>query len=255
MNRSVVIIGLGEVGGVFARGFLRAGISVHPVVRTMNIQQAVKSMPGPDLVVLAVGEADLQASLVTMPAQWKEKVVLLQNELLPGDWNSHLNNPTVISVWFEKKKGQDVKVLIPSPVYGPGSELVKAALATIDIPVEIKSTTEELEFELVLKNVYILTTNIAGLECGGDVEYLWNEQNKLAREVANEVMDIQAWLTKKTLDREKLIEGFERAVLGDLEHKCMGRSAPARLARALALADQAGLQVPKMRNILEKHVK
>lgn len=249
MSKNVVIVGLGEMGGVFARGFLRAGIPVYPIIRTMNIQQAVQSMPNPDLVLLAMGENDLQTSLATIPAQWKGKIAFLQNELLPRDWRDHLSDPTVISVWFEKKKGQDVKVLIPSPVFGNGSELIKAALETIDIPVEIKSNADEMELELVLKNVYILTTNIAGLECGGNVESLWSEYNALAREVASEVMDIQEWLTGKTLDREKMIDGFVNAMNGDLEHKCMGRSAPGRLARAILLADEAGLAVPKLRSI------
>lgn len=250
MTKNVVIVGLGEMGGVFARGFLRAGIPVFPIVRTMNIQQAVVSMPNPDLVLLAMGENDLQASLKTIPAQWKGKVALLQNELLPRDWSEHLADPTVISVWFEKKKGRDVKILIPSPVFGPGSELIKTALETIGIPSEIKSSTEDMEFELVLKNVYILTTNIAGLVCGGNVKYLWIEQNALAREVANEVMDVQAWLTGKNLGRKKLFEGFERAINGDPEHLCMGRSAPARLTRAIGLADEAGLAVTKLRSIV-----
>ncbi len=252
MSKSVVIIGLGEMGGVFARGFLRAGIPVFPVTRTMNVQQAMNSMPNPDLVLLAMGEGDLQAGLASIPDQWKPKTALLQNELLPRDWRNHLPDPTVISVWFEKKKGQDVKVLIPSPVFGSGSELIKAALNTIDIPVEIKADADEMEFELVVKNVYILTTNIAGLECGGNVESLWKEHNAIAREVANEVVDIQGWLTGKAWDRETIIKGFVRAINGDLEHKCMGRSAPARLARAITLADEAGLAVPKLRSIASK---
>ena len=42
-----------------------------------------------------------------------------------------------------------------------------------------------------------------------------------------------------------MVEGIK----GDLQHKCMGRSAPARLARAIQQADQAGLKVPKLREI------
>ena len=250
MDNKVVIIGLGEIGGVFARGFLRAGIAVYPVIRTMNIKQAAQSMANPDLVVLAVAEKDLHPCLEMIPPQWRSKLVLLQNELLPRDWKMHdLENPTVISVWFEKKKGQDVKVLIPSPVYGPGAGMIRNALDSIGIPVKVVQNAEALEHELVLKNVYILTTNIAGLECGGTVETLWQEHNALARIVANEVMDIQAWLTGKELDRAKLIEGFVEAINGDLQHQCMGRSAPARLARALNIADEAGLAVPKLREI------
>lgn len=253
MNKKVVIIGLGEMGGVFARGFLRAGIPVYPVTRTMNVQQAVLAEPNPDLVLLAVAEKDLHATLASIPDAWKPKLALLQNELLPSDWLKHnIPEPTVISVWFEKKKGQDVKVLIPSPVFGQGASLIKTALETIDIPVRIVDSQQAMEDELVLKNVYILTTNIAGLVCGGSVEYLWNEQNALAREVANEVMDIQSFLVGKELDREKLIAGFVEAINGDLNHQCMGRSAPARLARAIALADDAGLTVTKIREISAK---
>ena len=39
------------------------------------------------------------------------------------------------------------------------------------------------------------------------------------------------------------------AFAGDPEHRCMGRSAPARLARALKQADEAGLPVPTLRAI------
>lgn len=253
MSRKVVIIGLGEMGGVFARGFLRAGVAVYPVTRTMNVQQAVQAQPNPELVLLAVAEKDLHSTLATIPDAWRPKLALLQNELLPSDWQKYdLDNPTVISVWFEKKKGQDVKVLIPSPVYGDGSDLIKQSLGTIDIPVNVVSSSQAMEHELILKNVYILTTNIAGLICGGSVEALWNEHNSLARDVANDVMDIQSWLVDKELDREKLIEGFVVAINGDLKHQCMGRSAPARLARAISLADEAGLTVKTLRDIAAK---
>ena len=250
MSKKVVIIGLGEMGGVFARGFLRAGIPVYPVTRTMDISQAAKDITDPDLVLLAVAEKDLHASLETIPDVWKPKLALLQNELLPKDWQKHqLDSPTVISVWFEKKKGKDVCVLIPSPVYGEGAEVIKTALNSVDISARVLSNAQELEDELVLKNVYILTTNIAGLVCGGTVETLWKENLLLAREVANEVMDIQSWLVGKKLDRTKLFSGFKEAIDGDLNHQCMGRSANARLARAISLANEAKLKVTKIREI------
>jgi len=39
---------------------------------------------------------------------------------------------------------------------------------------------------------------------------------------------------------------------GDPDHGCMGRSAPARLARALQQANEAGLAVPKLRQIADR---
>lgn len=199
-------------------------------------------------MLVAVAENDLHPVLEKIPAQWRDRLVLLQNELLPRDWQQHqLDNPTVISVWFEKKKGQDAKVIIPSPVFGPHANQISEALASIDISTKILTDAGSLEFELVLKNVYILTTNIAGLATSGTVGELWQSHEDVARAVANDVMDLQESLTGNKHDREGLIKGMVNAFNGDLEHKCMGRSAPARLERALKLAGEAGLAVEKLR--------
>jgi len=185
-----------------------------------------------------------------VPNAWRDRLILLQNELLPNDWKKHgIDNPTVISVWFEKKPGQDFKVLIPSPVYGPHAQMIVEAMTALGIPTNKLHSDEALLQELVLKNVYILTTNIAGLEAGGTVSRLWSKCEKLARQVADEVMDIQAFLTGETLDREALVKGMLVAFDGDPDHNCMGRSAPARLERALKIADEAGLAVRKLREI------
>ncbi len=250
MDKAVVVIGIGEIGSVFARGFMRLGYPIVPVTRDMDMGLVAADVADPEMVVVAVAEKDLQATLAAMPDVWSDKLVLLQNELLPRDWQAHgLKNPTVISVWFEKKKGMDSKVVIISPAFGPFAELLKEALGSLDIPVAVVESEAALLFELVLKNLYILTTNIAGLEAGGNVHQLWAEHNNLACEVAGDVLDIQEYLTGEELDRTALIEGMLRAFDGDPEHGCMGRSAPARLTRALMFADEAELEVPALRRI------
>ena len=255
MNDPIIVVGIGEMAGVFTRGLLRCGHPVYPVTRQTNIDDVAKAVPNPALILVAVGEADLQPILKQFPKTWLQRIGLLQNELLPHDWTQHeIPNPTVISVWFEKKKGQDFKVLVPSPVYGPQAAIIENALTSLGIPVWELKTEAELEFELVRKNVYILTTNIAGLEIGGTVDDMWNTHQTLAREVANDVMDIQECLTDNKYDREKLIEGMVVAINGDLEHQCMGRSAPARLARAIEQADEADLDVPKLRELAGKYL-
>ncbi|MBL4775639.1 MAG: hypothetical protein JKY87_06250 [Mariprofundus sp.] len=250
MNKSIVVIGMGEIGSVFARGFLRLGYPLVPVTRDMDMGVVAADVSEPKMVVVAVGEKDLHATLALIPDVWRDRLVLLQNELLPCDWQRHgLANPTVISVWFEKKKGMDSKVVIASPAFGQCAELLQAALGTLDIPVAVLENENALLFELVMKNVYILTTNIAGLKAGGNVQELWGNHNDLACDVAGDVLDIQAHLTGETLDRSALIKGMLRAFDGDPQHGCMGRSAPARLARALAIADAGGLDVPTLRAI------
>ena len=250
MHKPVIVIGLGEMGSVFARGLLRSGYAVYPVLRETDMQALAQEIIDPALVLVAVAENDLQSVLKKIPVEWRHKLVLLQNELLPADWQTQgLQEPTVISVWFEKKKGQDVKVIIPSPVYGPLSATVHDALATIDIPVNILSSSNALLFELAVKNVYILTTNIAGLKTGGDVGQLWAEHRDVATAIAGEVVAIQQALTGEHFNSEALIQAMLVAFEGDPQHKCMGRSAPARLRRALQLAEQHGVDVPNMRAI------
>ena len=250
MSKQLALIGVGEMGGVFARGFLRHGYTVVPVTRNESMEQVSEAYPDIDAVLVAVAENDLHPALEEVPVVWRDRLILLQNELLPHDWMQHdLSNPTVISVWFEKKKGQDAKVIVPSPAYGPHAQLLHDALNHLEIPVRILASEQELLEELVLKNLYIVTTNVAGLKTGGTVGELWQDHRELATSVANDVLAIQQSLTGKTFDHEKLISGMVHCFNGDLEHKCMGRSAPARLQRALDQADAASLEVPALKSI------
>ena len=45
-----------------------------------------------------------------------------------------------------------------------------------------------------------------------------------------------------------VVEGIE----GDPNHKCRGRSAPGRLERVISLADEAGLEIPRIRRIQDR---
>jgi hypothetical protein len=214
---------------------------------------AATQLPEPQLVLIAVGEADLAATLAAVPPQWRGRLGLLQNELLPSDWTDCVE-PTVISVWFEKKPGRDHKVIIPSPVYGPQAHLLADALATLAIPTHRLSSDEDLVFELVLKNLFILTTNIAGLRTGGTVETLWSRHRAFAEEVGHEVIDLQEAMTGRRFDRDALFAALGVAFAGDPEHACMGRSAPARLSRAIRNGEAHGLNLPVMRAIAAEQV-
>ena len=247
---TVVVIGLGQLGHVFAGGFLRCGHTVVPVNRGDHPGVIADAYPQPSCVLVAVGENDLAAALDAMPMVWRSRVALIQNELLPAAWTSHgYTDPTVISVWFEKKPGRDPKPLIASPVAGPNSGLLIDALAAMALPAREVALGEELLFELVVKNVYILTTNLAGLKTGGTVSQLWENHREFAHAIAEEVIDLQEALTGTRFDRNALIDGMLEAFAGDPEHQCMGRSAPARLQRALAHADRLGLPVPGLRSL------
>jgi ketopantoate reductase len=250
MKSPVVIIGIGEMGGVFARGLLRAGYPVYPVTRQSGLAETARRLPSPGLVLIAVAENDLHAVLENLPPAWFQRIGLLQNELLPYDWQQYgFPQPTVISVWFEKKPGQDARVLIPSPVFGPAAEMIRESLDSIHIPARVLPDAPALLFELVVKNVYIVTTNCAGLATGGTVDELRSGHPELMNAIAREVIGIQESLTGQSFAAELLIEAMLKAFNGDPQHKCMGRSAPARLARAIQQADTAGLDIPELRKI------
>ena len=97
-----------------------------------------------------------------------------------------------------------------------------------------------------------MTVNIAGLKVGGTVGELWEKHQEFARAVADDVMDIQFRLCEQNLDRAKLIAAMVNAFNGDLDHKCMGRSAPARLARAISQADEYGLKQKHFAPLMHK---
>lgn len=253
MKDPVVIIGIGEIGTVFARGFLRTGHPVYPVTREMDLHEAASTIPEPCVVLVAVGEKDLATILATVPEPWRSNIALIQNELLPQDWQAqNIPTPTVISVWFEKKKGQDVKIVVPSPIYGAHAGLLSSALTALSIPHTLLDNPEQLLFELVRKNFYILTSNIAGLRTGGTVGELWRDHREVAEAVLTDIHLLQEALTGQKLDKAALTDAMVLAFEGDPEHKCMGRSAPARLQRALNIAAEKQVAVPNLKAIAEE---
>jgi ketopantoate reductase len=237
------------MGGVFGRAFLKNGSPVYPALRNTRLDELAVVVEHPELVLVTVAEADLDPALAALPGTWKTRVGMLQNELLPRDWERHeITNPTVAVVWFEKKPGQNVKVIVPTPVAGPCAGMVAKSLETIGIPA-LAISDADLLFELVRKNLYILTVNIAGLLTGGTVGKLWDDNESLSRAVAKDVLKIQYRLCGSEFDSERLIAGMVEAIRADPEHKATGRSASSRLDRALDHAASAGIAVPTLEQI------
>lgn len=241
-----VVIGLGELGGVFAHGLLRTGHRVLPVRRANDPHALAQQVPKPSLVAITVGEDDLDAVLCTLPETWHESALLVQNELLPRAWSVLRATPTVAVVWFEKKKTTPITPILPTPVAGPRAELVLGALRSLDVPCEAIESTA-LDAALVSKNLYILTANLAGLAHGGTVGELWSTHREHAESVAREVLTLQSALLGAPVDVDARLSDLQRAIDADPKHGARGRTAPARLARALRQADELGVEVPTLR--------
>ena len=249
-SSTAVLVGVGEMGGVFARALLRSGHVVVPVNRGSDVAAVAAGWPDPDLALIAVGELDLPGVLANLPTNWNHRACLLQNELVPAVWEgSGIVDPTVVVAWFEKKPGQDVSVIVPSPIGGPNTSRLIDALATVGIPAFEVAEADGLAAELVAKNLYILTCNIAGLMVGETVDDVWNGNRELAEAVASDVLDIQEHLFEHPVDRIDAVAKMRAAIEADPNHKATGRSAEDRLARAIRTADSAGLEVPMLRSV------
>ncbi|MCX8049653.1 MAG: hypothetical protein N3A55_08345 [Methylohalobius sp.] len=241
----VVLIGLGELGGVFALGFLRAGYPVYPVLRGIDLIQASLSYPPPALALVCVGEDDFHPVLAAMPPLWRDKIGLIQNELMPRDWKKHgLESVSVAVVWFEKRAGQPLVHILDTPVYGSQAPLLAEALVKLGVPIRILPDEQALIFELAKKALYILTVNIAGLLTGGTVGELWQQHQTLARQVAEEVLTILEWRAGQPLPREDLISGMIAGIADCPDRSCLGRRAKSRLARVVEEARRAGIALP-----------
>ncbi|MGR9052226.1 MAG: hypothetical protein ACU84J_06215 [Gammaproteobacteria bacterium] len=253
MKTPIVLIGIGELGGEFARGLLRCGYPVYPITRGMDMAAECARIPEPGLVLITVQENELDHVLAILPEAWRDKVGLVQNELLPRHWQKHgISDPSVAVVWFEKKPGMALTNILYTPVYGPRAEMLVEALDAIKIPRRILGSEDALLFELLRKSLYIMTVNICGLAVGGSAGDLWKNHRALMRCVALESIGILEWLTGQALPAEKLIAGMVEGIDDCPDRNSVGRSAPARLERALRYAREAGLDTPCMQDIYRK---
>lgn len=254
MATPVVVIGIGQLGAVFSQGFLKCGHPVFPVVRGVAPSAVAACCADPELVLAAVAETDLDAVLAGLPDSWKDRLFLLQNELLPPVWQAHgILSPTVAAVWFEKKKGMDVHVLRPTVLGGPKAGVVARALAGLGIPTRVLTDPVDLHFALVCKNVFVLTINIAGLVTGGTTGDLWINHRDLALAVADEVLAIQRRLAGGlAIDADKVLADLGQAMLADPVHRCAGRVAAQRLERAIAAAGRLGIVADRLCRIRQQ---
>jgi hypothetical protein len=255
VQQPVVVIGMGQLGALFSEGFLRGGTPVVPVLRSTAWPEEVL----PQAVLVATGEEDLAPALQMIPVGARDRVILLQNELRPDQWQLPNMDPTVCVVWFEKKAGRLVHVVRSSIVAGPHAVLVKGCLDNLQLKAERVDTHTDLAHELVLKNLYILGLNFAGLLGVKTAGALLTDEKRVLEDLLPELLTIEARLLQEggtqyetiVLSEDRLRKGLSEAISADNDHGCAGRTAPARLNRTLRHADRLGLSVPRLRSLFE----
>ncbi|MEM9193773.1 MAG: hypothetical protein AAGF12_31650 [Myxococcota bacterium] len=249
---SAIVWGVGQLGAVFAHGLLRRGHPVTPIRRGDDPAEVARRGT-PELVMITVGEPDLPGVLEHCPEVFRDRLVLVQNELLPASWTPYPVEPTVAVVWFEKKKATALHPIVPTPVAGRLAAEVVACLSTIDVPA-VEVPIDRIVPELVLKNLYILAANIGGLAVGGGtVGELMDRHRPLVDELTHEIVEVQSQLTREPLDESELRSELLRVFRADPDHAAMGRTAPARLRRFVAAAQELGVPVPRAVRISRSH--
>lgn len=269
MEKAIVVVGLGQLGALFAEGLLKAGHPVVPVLRGEAIEIAIDKYD-PELILVAVGEDDLAPVLASISDSYGSRVALLQNELRPNQWLSsqeeRLIDPTIASIWFERKAGKAPHVVLPTVLFGPYSAILARALTAWDLPFRVIEGEDELCFELALKNLYILALNLGGLCVGGSAGELLTSHAAVLDEITTDVLRLEQGLlstiasqqgrarafAEVTLNTKKLKEALQDAIQADPEHGCAGRSAPRRLERTLHHAARLGMELPSLRRLQKK---
>lgn len=252
-GENAIVVGMGELGGVFAVALLRRGFTVTPVLRNTPIDVVTDGHLEPELCVITVGEDALPAVLDGGLRKYSDCWVLVQNELRPSEWERRgLAIPTIAVVWFEKKPGRDARALVSTPVYGAKAPIIVHALSGLGLPAHVEADPERLVFEMALKNLYILSMNFAGLMHDTDVGTLWSKHQALLNQICDEVIELESAQVQRALPISSLKIELERIVTADPRHVALGRSARHRLARALATARRLGLSTPTLDDIAQR---
>lgn len=258
----VAIVGLGQIGSELAAGFRECGITVEEIHRDQL--DRLGDLDACRCVVLAVPEDVLAEVAARLPEGLRDRAVLVQNELVPATWrDAGIVAPTVAVVWFERKGGTPPRPILTTPVAGPHARLVVDALARRSIPADVIEVGAPLARALVAKNLYILVSNLAGLGAArrgvvtADVAWpdgvvtmgeLFGSHLAFARALAREIFTVE----HARLERgDRALVAFDdawatvaAATDADPDHRCLGRSAPSRLARVAARARALDVAFP-----------
>lgn len=251
-----VIIGIGQIGQVFAVGLLRQGYPLFPINRGENPAEFADITTEPELILIAVGQENLATVLAALPDIWRHHIALVQNDLSPKHWqDAGIINPTLAALWFERRDNGAPRALLPTPIFGPKAAILAAALSEVRLPFRIVPSEDAMIFELALKDLFFLTTMIGGLKKGGAVGVLWKNYRDLVLAVAEEVLSIEEVRFSMPLPRQALFERLAAAFDAAPDMIVTLENPGSRLLTLLDLAEKNHLKVPTLRDVYEMTLK
>jgi len=246
--RELVVYGLGELGQLYGAAALRAGLRVTPITRGSD-PRSVLAGAAPDLPILvAVGESALAEVLGSLEPSRTGSLILLQNELFPSHFQA-LGTPTVFVPWLLKKRGMPLMVARATPVHGRFAALVCELHAALDLPSLELTSEAALAQALIEKYAFIITINALGVLRDRTLAMWLQEDPHRVDALASEAAALGATLCGAPVDLAACLRTVKQAMqaLGSIAAR--GRSAPERVARALAEAARLGLTLPELTRV------
>jgi len=240
--RDLVVVGPGQLGRLFGAGALARGIRVTPVRRGDDAGAAAAGVPDAPILV-AVGEPALAAVLLALPPARRNDAILVQNELFPADWTPLTPDPTVAVVWLNAKAGRPIEVARPTAVHGRHARLFCELHDPLGLPcVPVDAPT--LGVELVAKYAFILAVNALGLRADDTVGAWLARDRALVRSIAGEGIALGEARLGRAVDRAAAEAAIVAAMQALRDMPARGRTARARVERALVFARERGIPAP-----------
>jgi len=157
--KTALVIGVGQLGALFAEGLERAGWDVTCAGREWS-----GAIPATGPIWVCVGEESLRSVVAKIPKAERARVIVCQNEVFPSTLAElGLEAATVLIVWFNRKAGATPKLGPTDIVVGPQSPAVQAAYEALGIPLRGLDEGESLAGALAVKYAFILGINTLGV--------------------------------------------------------------------------------------------
>jgi len=244
----LVVLGMGELGALYATAALKLGLTVTPGTRSHAVDWT--AVPRDTPVLVAVGEDAVVPVLRSVPLVHRDNVILLQNELFPQVWKAALvEEPTVMVPWFSKKKGKLVELSRPTLMHGRWAPLLEDLHRTLGIPSTVTGHAAQRDEGLVAKYTFILTINVLGVAKDLTLGTWLQQDAATVHAVLEDARTLGEALLGARVDentvRTQVLEAF--AFLAN--HPARGRTAAARVQRARAQAQLHHVTIPAVERL------
>lgn len=245
--KDLIVVGIGQLGTLFGEAALGIGRRVTPLRRDSDVERCLDDVPAGSPVLLATGEADLEQAVQRLPEAYRGDIILVQNELFPGDWEAlGIEKPTTAMVWSSKKSGQPLQLGAPTEVFGPHAVLMEQLHDALQMPCRRAESVADRDAGLVAKFVFILTINALGLQRDLPLcAWLADDRQRVL-----DVSDDARRLGEQRLGHAVEPEAVRRRVLAGMEAlaqiSARGRTAAQRLEKARNDAARFGLSLPAL---------